>query len=438
MFLSQQYKEMTGEKLTSGLKRRLGGLFKFEQYWEVCTEVTKAEFGFVSARFTRDCFKKMCATELEVLEENDRQCNFRTPSRPLVSDARCSVYPPDFRSVTSANQQMLKPKLKFGCTKLPPQLYPTRVYELNEKMGVFSCLFCGDLVNAGKGVTCNLACNQNRVVHTWCCKKAGISNHNFSCDKINEHFIPDKLGEKRARFRDPLSNCVDPARFFCLICGDRVAEWEPEFRGKRSFHHGDLICCKFKDDDRSCEFSAHLECATIHSKFLLGQKEFLLADFCCDSVKYAIPRETIKHLARPRIRGRLEKIKMLKITGRIKQSSDKRKRRYMNPNNFCKHCCEEIPRHQKNHLLQHCTAINCSPAVRGKYIDLRATARRCLAISCAESNSAGMKMPTRRQKRRFGEGDGESIAETTPKRKKRSRIAQLRNTIRYPGQGGVD
>lgn len=136
MFLSQQYKEMTGEKLTSGIKRRLGGLFKFEQYWEVCTEVTKAEFGFVSARFTRDSFKKMCATELEVLEENDRQCNFRTPSRPLVSDARCSVYPPDFRSVTSVDQQMSKPKLKFGCTKLPPQLYPTRVYELNEKMGV--------------------------------------------------------------------------------------------------------------------------------------------------------------------------------------------------------------------------------------------------------------------------------------------------------------
>ena len=159
---------------------------------------------------------------------------------------------------------------------------------------------------------------------------------------------------------------------------------------------------------------------------------------CCDSVNYAIPRETIKHLARPRIRGRLEKIKMLKITGRIKQSSDKCKRRYMNPNNFCKHCCVEIPRHQKNHLLQHCTAINCTPAVKGKYIDLRATARRCLAISCAESNVAGTKMPTRRQKRRFGEGDGESIAETTPKRRKRSRIAQLRNTIRYPGQGGVD
>ena len=147
-----------------------------------------------------------------------------------------------------------------------------------------SCLFCGDLVNAGKGVKCNLACNQNRVVHTWCCKKAGISNHNFSCDKINEHFIPDKLGEKRARFRDPLSNCVDPARFFCLICGDRVAEWEPEFRGKRSFHHSDLVCCKFKTDDRPCGFSAHLECATIHSKFLLGQKDFLLSDFCCDSV----------------------------------------------------------------------------------------------------------------------------------------------------------
>ena len=55
----------------------------------------------------------------------------------------------------------------------------------------------------------------------------------------------------------------------------------------------------------------------------------------------------------------------------------------------------------------------------------------------AESRELGITTPTRKRKRRFGESDGESIAETTPRRKKRSRIAQLRNTIRNPGQGGA-
>ena len=69
------------------------------------------------------------------------------------------------------------------------------------------------------------------MAHTWCVKKAGLSHTDFECRQISEHFVPDVLGSKRARVREPLAKQIDPGRFFCLICGDRVAEWEPEYRG---------------------------------------------------------------------------------------------------------------------------------------------------------------------------------------------------------------
>ena len=39
--------------------------------------------------------------------------------------------------------------------------------------------------------------------------------------------------------------------------------------------------------------------------------------------------------------------------------------------------------------------------------------------------------------RKFGEGDGESLAETTPRRKKRTRLAQLRRNHDSPRPGGA-
>ena len=153
----------------------------------------------------------------------------------------------------------------------------------------------------------------------------------------------------------------------------------------------------------------------------LDEGEFVGDNFSCKNVKFQIRPKTINHILSLKRLDRDKKIKNLKLIGRVSQNLNKRKRRYTNPNNYCKLCNEEIPREQKSHLLQHCSAISATPAVRGEKIDLRATARRCLAIVCAEKST----IPTTPKKRKFGEGDGESIAEMTPKKKRRRPIYQV-------------
>ena len=166
-------------------------------------------------------------------------------------------------------------------------------------------------------------------------------------------------------------------------------------------------------------------------------REFNESTFSCNTVKFAISKKTIDVLDRHRVKGRKEKIQNIKKTGRISLHQNKRKRRYVNPNNFCRYCHEEIPRHQTHHLLQHCTGLKSTPAVTGKLIDLRATARRCLDIARFNAKLEGRVTPKRQPKRKFGEGDGESLAETTPRRKKRPKLAQLRRMLNSTRPGGA-
>ena len=401
-------------KVTGGLQRRVSGMARFEQFWEVSCEIVKSQMGDLKNRYIRDTFKLMCLNELSILEQNDRQHGFRTPSKPLNVDKRCSTYPPDR---TDIPMDKLTPAIQFNCTKPAPQLYRSKVYTENEKHDIFPCLICGNLTRRVSGVACWNKCGDNRIAHTWCVKKLGIKAMEFKCNKINEHLIPAVLGKRKVERRPSLAVLSEPARFSCLICGDPVAEWEPEFRGKREFWHSDIVKCKYYDDERPCRFAAHLRCAETHDKHFSTNRSFRRGEFACNNVEVHLSPKTVDHLNRHTPTTIAQKIRSLKLTNRIRPNIDKRKRRFTNPNNMCHLCGEEVPRTQKHHLYQHCSAIAATPTTCGPKIDLRAAGKRCLAIVIARENTS--KSPTRNKKRKWGEDDGESVAEMTPKRKRR-------------------
>ena len=270
----------------------------------------------------------------------------------------------------------------------------------------------------------------DRVVHSWCCRKLKLVSRNFECKHIQQQLVPVELGSRKVARKEATASLSLPARFFCLVCGEQIAEWEPEFVGKKSFLHEDVVICSHsKDVERPCEFGVHKQCMLMHDKWLLGKKESDASAFECNAIQYNIDQKTVNHLAQKRLKGRQEKIRNLKEKNKIRDSNDKRKRRYTNPNNFCKYCCQEIPREQKNHLMQHCSGLSTTPVIRSDVVDLRATARRCLEIACAGK----LKLkPSSVRKRKWGELDGESLAELTPKRHRGARSAK-RTNIMYNG-----
>ena len=148
----------------------------------------------------------------------------------------------------------------------------------------------------------------------------------------------------------------------------------------------------------------------------LGELCFVSEQFSCNDVKYALDPKTVEHLTRPSCLDRTRKISNLMKTNKISISNNKRKRRYINPNNTCKLCLQEIPRSQRHHLYQHCDAVTATPPVGGKHIDLRAAAKRCLAI--VQQNRQLDVTPTNTKKRTWGDRDGESLGEVTPRRKR--------------------
>ena len=423
-FLARINKAVGRKVMTHGVKNRVRDMEKYEVYWEASIEATRQKFGSINSRCAKDTYRLMCANELEVIEENDRQCNFRTPSRPLVVDTRCSIYPPidDNKFKTDVVQA------DFNCSKVGPQIYLPEVYRRAALKCVYGCLVCGDFVKSDSGVRCAECHSSSRVVHTWCLRKLKIDPKKFSCCDIKQQLVPSELGSRKVVPKTKSDRISLPARFFCLICGDSIAEWEPEYIGRKAFYHDDVVLCRHSDDvDRPCEYGAHETCVHVHNKWLLGSKKPENLVFDCDSVEFYLDPKTVEHLSRKRLTGRKEKIENLKKNNRIRHSNDKRKRRYTNPNNFCKHCNQEIPREQKHHLMQHCTGLSTTPVLKSHITDLRATARRCLEIACG--GKPNLKSPAIR-KRKWGELDGESLSELTPKRQRRT-TTNRRTNIEY-------
>ena len=426
-FLARINKTVGGKVITNGVKRRVKGMEKFEIFWEASIEASRQRFGRIHSRCVKDTYKLMCAESLEVLEENDRQCNFRTPSRPLVMDKRCSVYPP----IQNRTGETVERAIEFDCNKMGPQIYLPEIYRRAELKKVFACMLCGDFVKADKGVKCRSCLVSNRVVHTWCCRKLKLNQKKFCCSDIKKQLVPSELGSRKVFQKDVVDDQMMPARFHCLVCGEFIAEWEPEYVGKRAFVHDDVVFCKHsKDMERACQFGVHSQCLLVHNKWLLGRKKFDENDFECNMIEFNMDSKTVAHMSKKRLVGRKQKIENLKKTNRIRYSNDKRKRRYENPNNMCKYCGQEIPREQRHHLMFHCTGLSTTPVIRGQVTDLRATARRCLEIVCADKPSL---KPSTVRKRRCGELDGESLAELTPKRQRRN--GNMRHVTKSQAKG---
>ena len=357
----------------------------------------------------------MILQQLNILEDNDRIYAARTPSKKLILDKRCTVYPPQW----GPDAKGLRPVIEFNCDRPAPQLYLNQVYEKSANREIFPCLICGDLVQpqlSNKCIECNTL---TRGAHLWCLKRACIQPKQFKCSLIKEHYAPVELGKPKLRQLEPLSPLEDPPRFRCLICGDNVANWEPLFRGKRVFSHDNTTVCKHvHDTEYPCPFSIHNKCAEFHDLLVYDDK-FDPVEFECNLIIFQVRPQVIEHLQSKPPRTVKAKKEAFTKFHRIRVNSDKRKRRYINPSTICKHCGEEVPLTQKWHLFHHCTAIKSDPPAADIRGDLRSVVKRCLEIgrlrySCETVCSRKrVKLCVRGRDKplAWGMKDGESITE---------------------------
>ena len=215
---------------------------------------------------------------------------------------------------------------------------------------------------------------------------------------------------KRGGFLDPIEN--DP-REQCLICGLNIET------------NSNVVKCLYHSDDKiPCNFKCHSRCVKAHNK--IGENKIFTNRFKCNNVEYQF-RPNVVETILSQNHNPGKKISYLRNKNKVKSPKNPRKRRYSESVTKCYLCHKQIPLAQKNHLLQHCSAIKAPPANLGEIRDYRKFSTRCFEIATKrlklhDSNvepDDESTSPTRQLPPAWGETDGESISEANTRRKRR-------------------
>ena len=168
------------------------------------------------------------------------------------------------------------------------------------------------------------------------------------------------------------------AHCMCLICGDKLGVYDAREGKKQTDYAKATLACSHSDDsDRPCKFRVHIECWKVHC----DMNEEDGSGFECKRVMHQIRKETVVQLkSETDLQSREQLIGNLNKLNRVKVSKCKRKRRYQNSNDICKICGEEVPFHQKSHLLQHCMGVGATPVVVEDITDYAALGNSCFEI----------------------------------------------------------
>ena len=211
------------------------------------------------------------------------------------------------------------------------------------------------------------------------------------------------------------------AHCMCLVCGEKLAVYDARQGVKQTdYINGTLACSYENDEERPCRFRVHSKCWSVHCDVQdQGSRVFE-----CGKVVYQLPGETVSKLGQgDQVQGRDQLILNLEKFNRVKINKCKRKRRYQNSADVCRICGEEVPFHQKSHLLQHCSGINATPVVVEDVTDYGALGRRCFEISQRRSEVRNITLvtpgtPQRSRAVGWGWRPGQRLSEVNPRTKR--------------------
>ena len=148
------------------------------------------------------------------------------------------------------------------------------------------------------------------------------------------------------------------------------------------------------------------------------------AGFECKRVMHQMKNEmVVQFRGETDLQSREQLTDNLNKFNRVKVNKCKRKRRYQNSLDICGICNEEVPFHQKSHLLQHCTAIVATPVVVEDITDYAALGNRCFEISKRrlERDRVVLRSPGTPQRSRavgWGWRPGQRLSEVNPRTKR--------------------
>ena len=377
-----------GEKVGILKKKRIGrpdvNKFKrpFEAVWVIAGEQGKEVGGRVKHAIVREAFRVGCEERLGVLEENERQLACKTPARALREDKRCPVYPPFPEKMV----KRVSKTYKFDCSKDPPQVAVKSFIEKKAKTKNYPCLVCGNWESESRRIKCGKCDTDTRTVHEGCLDFIGCGSSNFECSKITNRVVLDVEGEGglktfERRFLNELAPVELPAKFRCLICGEFFAHWDPGDPKKVIFDEKITKCGHSENESRACAFGVHDRCLRAHE--LLTNNEIGDSDsFYCSLVKFQAGSDVIEQVNQSSTVGLSSSVKRKILSDHVVRANPvKRYRRFMNAENMCTWCNQEIPRAQLNHLMQHCPAYShLTPVPNDPARDLRGLKKRMYAI----------------------------------------------------------
>ena len=408
------------QKIVSSPKTKLKKWDRiFEKFWKLAGQRVKEVTDEKSyARRLREAFKVQVLSELDALEANDRRISFKTPTRQLKEDIRCTTHPPNWK-----RDEGERLRVNFSCFKPAPQRYSAEAYERADSRGFHPCLICGDFVSISVGISCRECFGKKRFVHPACLSKLGLKNTGFKCGDIKEHLVPVVLGEGKTKKSKPLSKIQLPPRFKCLICGDFVRAKRGTGNGVHEVIHANVLPCKFSGSHESpCLFGCHEDC--VKAVDAISASNLLSGGFACSDITLQMRPQIVEAVNGTNIDTIIQKRASLAKLHKIKPSTDRRKRRFTNSNSICTLCNEEVPLLQENHLLQHCTGLASTPVILGDNKDMRSFSKRCLEIADKRLETARnlhttpSRTATRVQPPQFGQRAGESLTEVAPRRKR--------------------
>ena len=387
---------------------------EYEKFWQTSVKTVKRRMRKINARIIHATFRVMVQQRLDILDTSDRRSKWRTPSAKLIADKRCPVFPPLWEN----EQDGVRQRVNFTCDKEGPKIHMQEVYDKAQRRNMFGCLVCEDFVEVKVGVKCVKCSKDHRIMHERCVNKLELDKNAIRCEQIKEQLVPVKRGQNEVRWKTKMTARQQHAHCMCLICGDKLAVYDA--REVTDYASGTVACRYSDDDERPCRFRVHSDCWEAHC--VINEND--TAGFECARIVHQIKREQIVKISEnERTEDRRELIDNLNKFNRVRVNKCKRKRRYSNATDICRICGEEVPFHQKSHLLQHCSGVTSTPVVVENITDYEALGKRCFEIGKRRIEDSKIKLrtpgtPQRSRAVGWGWRPGQRLSEVDPRTKR--------------------
>ena len=357
--------------------------FPYEYFFRLSKKCHEEDVGEVNYVEILAVFQKLCLSEFNALDPQDRRFNFITPTKRPRSLMSCRVSPPLWFGTRDKKQTS---KLFFSCYHSPPKVSE----EIPRFVGLLdweksACGGCGYRVTSfGSSSFSCVSCS--RQYHRVCVEELALPKSTLCCKMVKRHLGKDgsellePVFERRERpiLRDKM----------CLVCGGDTRDV------------CDVISCSL-----SCGYGVHDYCLALmkHVSRSLDPAFEYGVSFTCSDVIYQLKPAEVEDCVNF-VRGRVSRsrpattrwrfvsryvkalIKILKRRGKVQvKSYGVRDKRWENDDYFCTYCKSWIGINEYDHYESWCKGISGTPVSSSESVYIRSRCKRFRHMIRAET-----------------------------------------------------